>query len=360
MNAATVPLQQAFGGASLSVLYLGHRYGTSGYRAAALRRLGHQVEIVDPYEFLPRLPGIGAYAYLSGGAIVSTLVARATLKRVSNRSFDVAWIDGGALVGAALVRALRARGMRTVNYNHDDPFGERDWVYWRQYRRAVPEYDLLAVVRTENIAEARRAGAKNVMHIFRSADEVAHAPQRLTVDETAQWASEVLFVGTWMPERGPFMRDLLLAGVPLAIYGNGWHKDRDWSVLAKAWRGAALDTTGEYARAIQSAKICLGLLSKGNRDLHTTRSLEIPSLGGLLLAQRTSEHLLLYRENEEAVFWTDAGECAQKCRWLLADDTLRRRIAAAGRRRAFSNAHFNETAVASILAVLGFGRSDAQ
>ena len=61
----------------------------------------------------------------------------------------------------------------------------------------------------------------------------------------------------------------------------------------------------DYLKAIQLAKVSLGLLSKGNRDLHTTRTFEIPYCGGLLCAERTSEHLQLYQEDVEAVYWSD-------------------------------------------------------
>lgn len=105
-----------------------------------------------------------------------------------------------------------------------------------------------------------------------------------------------------------------------------------------------------YAACILSARICLGLLSKGNRDLHTTRSLEIPVLGGLLCAERTSEHLALYEDGKEAVFWDDADECAARCLELLDDAARCLSIARAGHARAVRNHHFNEPVVAAILA----------
>ena len=78
----------------------------------------------------------------------------------------------------------------------------------------------------------------------------------------------------------------------------------------------------DYISAIQGSKICLGLLSKGNRDLHTTRTFEIPFIGSLLCAERTSEHLELFDENLEAVFWNSAEECAEKCKELLKNQLL--------------------------------------
>ena len=118
------------------------------------------------------------------------------------------------------------------------------------------------------------------------------------------------------------MAELVRAGLPLSIWGHRWQKAPEWPLLAPYWRGPAQDDPEIYARIIQSAKISLGLLSRGNRDRHTTRSFEIPAVGGLLCAERTDEHCASYKEGVEAVFWKDARECIEQCRRLLSDDAL--------------------------------------
>jgi hypothetical protein len=60
---------------------------------------------------------------------------------------------------------------------------------------------------------------------------------------------------------------------------------------------------------------------------------EIPFCGGLLCAERTPEHLELYQDGVEAVFWDNPEECVAHCSRLLADDILREEIRAAGARR---------------------------
>jgi spore maturation protein CgeB len=120
-------------------------------------------------------------------------------------------------------------------------------------------------------------------------------------------------------------------------------------ILKPYWRGPGLTNDMSYSAAILAAKICLGLLSKRNRDLHTERSLEIPAMGGLLCAQRTSEHLALYEEGVDAVFWNDAAECAEICKDLLADEKRRREISRRGHERALRNNYFNQPVLASIL-----------
>jgi hypothetical protein len=155
-----------------------------------------------------------------------------------------------------------------------------------------------------------------------------------------------------MPERGPFLQELLKAGAPLAIYGNDWHKAPEWPALQSVWHGPAI-YGDDYLKAVQLAKVSLGLLSKGNRDLHTTRTFEIPYCGGLLCAERTSEHLQLYQEDVEAVYWSDVKECLEKCEKLLKNDKRRSEIAEKGRIRCLHNGIFNEPNLKNMLAAAG-------
>ncbi|MBI2734396.1 MAG: glycosyltransferase family 1 protein, partial [Aquabacterium sp.] len=136
--------------------------------------------------------------------------------------------------------------------------------------------------------------------------------------------------------------------VPLSIRGAHWHKAPEWPLLQPFWLGGAIGGD-DYAKAIQCAKVNLGLLSKGNRDLHTTRSLEVPAVGGLLCAERTSEHEAMYAEGHEAVFWRSVDECASQCHALLAHDAHRRAMALAGQQRLQRNGNMNERVLQHIL-----------
>jgi hypothetical protein len=334
---------------SYSILYIGSNSGTSLHRAAALKRLGNDLFIIDPVALLPRLRLVSAWRWKTGGLFLERFIQRKVLALVRGRGFDLVYVDGGELVGPSLICELKKRFGTVISYNIDDPFGPRDGRRWRVYLQAVPFYDLIVVVRDCNIPEAHARGARRVLWVHRSADEVAHAPREISPQDQQKWASEALFVGTWMPERGPFMARLIALGVPVSIYGNRWDRAREWPVLRRFWRGASLDTAGDYAKAIQCAKVSLGLLSKGNRDLATQRSFEIPYLGGVLCAELTIEHAGLYRENHEAVFWRSPEECANHCLLLLNDEEKRKQLAMNGRRRCLQNGTTNEIVLAEIV-----------
>ena len=332
----------------MKILYLGEAIWTSQHRVDALVRLGHNVQFIDPASFLPKNRLLAKWEWATGGLFLENYIRKQVISSLEKDKFDLVLVNGGALVGPGLVKELKRYSNVVVNYNIDDPLGSRERNRWRLYLKAIPYYDLLVVVRESNVSEAYSLGAKKVIRVFMSADEIAHHPRTLTHEDILRWASDVLFIGTWMPERGPFMAALLEAGLPITIYGNRWQKAKEWPLIRKAWKGNAL-YGDDYAKAIQIAKISLGLLSKGNRDLHTQRSLEIPFLGGLLCAERTADHLKLYQESEEAVFWSDVKECSDVCNMLLKDEEKRRNISTKGRNRAIQNQCLNQSIMLKIL-----------
>jgi len=324
----------------LKILFLGSQGGNALKRANALKRLGHDVMPIDPYSLLPWRNFVGRIIYYGGAALIESYFKKKLTPIINKFSYDLTFVDNGELIGNNILSILRKVSNILINYNSDDPVCTRDKKKWRLYLEAVPHYDLLAVVRQVNVAEAYSRGAQKVLQVYMAVDEL-DGPRDITPADRRRWSHEVLFIGTWMPERGPFLGELLKAGLPLAIYGNDWHKAPEWPSLRAVWQGPAI-YGDDYLKAIQLAKISLGLLSKGNRDLHTTRTFEIPYCGGLLCAERTSEHLELYQEDIEAVYWSEVSECIEKCQRLLHDDKKRAAIAEKGRIRCLRNGIFNE------------------
>ncbi|MDR3414432.1 MAG: glycosyltransferase [Formivibrio sp.] len=322
----------------------------SKHRIGALKRLGHDIDIVDPYSFLPNTGWMARWNHRTGGFGTAPFLDAPILQRVAVCKPDLIWINQGTLISPGLMHHLRNTGAKIVGYINDDLFRRgAEWMRFRLLRKALPFYDLVAVCRLENVKEALDAGARRVERVMMSADEEIHQPRELTSEQRAKFASEVSFIGTWMPERGPFLAQLIKAEVPLSVWGSRWEKAPEWPVIESHWRGPNLDDA-EYAAAILASKICIGLLSKGNRDLHTARSLEVPALGGLLCGERTTEHMAMYQEGLEAVFWSSPQECAELCLGLLADDKRRLNVARLGHERALKNGYYNEKVLSALIA----------
>jgi spore maturation protein CgeB len=291
------------------------------------------------------------WVFQTGGAGAAFYAYTSIRRRVEESKPDLVWVDHGAFLGRSLIQSLRATGAPIINYMIDNAWSSIYNVKCRHYRAAIPYYDLTVQVRENALSAAERAGAKHTFLASHSADEIAHRPLDLSEEEKGEYASEVAFIGTWLPERGPFLAELIRRGVPLSIWGDRWSRAPEWKILAARWRGPALGDKS-YAAAIQSAKICIGLLSKQVGDVCTSRSVEIPAVGSVLCAERTAEHRELYKEGEEAMFWANAEECATICKTLLSNQTQRAAIARRGHERALRNGHFNENELSKILAEL--------
>ncbi|WP_133272253.1 CgeB family protein [Hymenobacter radiodurans] len=339
-----------------NILYLGCDVhgSTSLHRAQALARLGHTISHHNPAAAATGVmgsPWLDPIHYRTGYRILQSPI-RSWLSKIidSIPKPDLVWVDSGEFFGPTAIACLKGLACPILLYNVDDPTGPRDGRRFDSLLKALPLYDLVVVVRKETEAECLSLGAKQVMRVIRSYDEVAHQPFLNPTDIPTKFRSEVIFIGTWMryEKRDEFLLQLLEQGIPLSIWGSRWQKSPYWAKLQIAYRGGSLSGR-DYVAAIQGSKICLGLLSKGNRDLHTQRSLEVPFAAGLLCAERTAEHLEMYQEGKEAVFWSDAKECASICQRLLLNDSLRENIRVAGQKRVLALQVGNESICRKIL-----------
>lgn len=332
----------------MRVLYLGASdlSSTSRHRAEALRRLGHDVDLLDPYQAVKRHTQglLGALHYRTGYVMTRPVVGRWLERELASLPIhDLCWVDNGELLSLGALRQLKSHARHLVLFNHDDPSGTRDRARFMTLRSAIPAYDLCVVVRAMNVPEFQSLGARRVTRVWMSYDEVAHQPADAARPVDARYDNDIVFIGRRMNGEGRdlFMQSLVQQGLKPAIWGDNWQSSPVWPALQPYWRGASLSGQ-DYVDAIRGARLCIGMLSKGNRDQHTTRTMEIPAAGGLLCAERTAEHLALYRDGEEAVFWSSPEECATLCKSLLADPARRERIRQAGHRRLIANQVGNE------------------
>lgn len=322
-----------------SILFIGSNSpsSTSRHRLDALLRLGYCVTVIDPSKLTElRYAWQKLFHYRSGYIFLQKSLLRAlqSLDVLQNLSPDLVWIDSGELCGPRILKFLASRfSCPLVLYNVDDPTGSRDGKRFYTLKSALPLYTLCVFVRPETSLEALALGARRVLTVHRSYDEVIHLlPAHSNLSHPP--ISAVTFVGALIPgeRRDYFIQKLINAGLPVCLYGNRWHKSPYWHNIKHVHKGPSL--VGEaYSQALHNSFITLGLLSHGNRDLVTQRSFETLASRGLFCAERTSEHQLLYENKYEAVFWDSIADCINYCSDLLDNSEVRSRICENGANR---------------------------
>jgi|694.fasta_scaffold05234_6 hypothetical protein len=310
---------------------------TVAHRALSLQRLGHNVSSLNCDDFIGHHGRFGSWLHYRTGY---RLLQQRLLKRLHNyftsrvQDTDILWIDSGQYLGPSVLTYLRSLlNCPIILYCNDDPTGPRDWLRFASLRMSIPYYDLCVCRRETNHLEWLALGARKVLRVWMSYDEDIHLLQDSFVTPTA----ELLFIGTNITteKRGSFLTALIRAHIPLAIYGNRWHRSRYWSTLRPFVFGSSL-ADRSYSSRISQSLLSLGMLSSHNRDLHTRRSVEVPASGGTLLAERTSEHKLLYEENYEALLWSGLDECINVCKYYLSHPLELESIRASGYRKVTS------------------------
>jgi hypothetical protein len=266
------------------------------------------------------------------------------LRHLEASVFRLIWIDKGNRVERSTLQEARRRAPSTpiVGFSLDNMLERHNQS--RQFVESLPEYDCFITTKSFAVEPLHRMGCNRVLFVNNSYDRYVHRP----AEGYGATYETVGFIGTWEHDRELSIRKLAAAGMPVTVYGNGWHDDvAGVHVKQEAVYGS------RYAEAIHSFAVNLCFLRKMNRDLQTTRSVEIPACGGFMLAERSEEHLGLFREGVEAEFFDADAELIDKARYYLGHPEERRRIADAGRRRCVESGYSYHDRIRRVLAELG-------
>ena len=242
---------------------------------------------------------------------------------------------------------LSKMGYKTASYNNDDPFGPKvhgnvPWHHhflWYWYLRCLPYFNFNFFYRQINCLEAKQIGAKHAMVLLPYFIPWRDQPRVLRDDELEQYEADLVFVGHHESDgRVDALLALVDGGFRVRIWGGNWESNIDLDLSGRIPKITSADGDA-YLKALCGSKICLCFLSKLNRDTYTRRCFEIPACGQVMLAERTNDLVELFKEDEEACFFSTNEELLEKARWLLKNPDIRIRIAQAGLRRVWSDGH---------------------
>lgn len=344
----------------MRILYVGPLYygGTCLQRKKTMQEiLGHEVISIDTepekvqkiqegylYRILRKLFGPIDIAG-ENKQIISAINAS------GSRSYNVVWIDKGITIKARTLKQIKKLSPETVlaHYNPDDPFGAiRSG--WKTFLRAAPFYDVHFVPRDENLDEYRSLGCENVVRFYFSYDKTIHRPMEITEAERLKYGGPVGFIGDYEKERAESIKFLADNGVIVRIWGPNWGKTKSHPNMIIEGKCVLND---DYAKAICAFDINLCFLRKVNRDRYTVRSMEIPATGSFMLAERTDEHMALFKEGKEAAYFSSNQELLEKVQYYLEHADERHAIAASGYKRCISSKYSSYEIIMGMLDTIG-------
>lgn len=250
--------------------------------------------------------------------------------------YDIVWIDKGIVISKetfGLIKKTQPHA-KIIGYSPDWMMGRHNQS--RQFLESLPYYDCYVTTKSYAVEEMLKAGCKDVFYVGNSFQKGFHRPYDLTDEERKRFSCDVGFIGAFETERANSILFMARNGIKVDIWGSITWKSFCDDNQNLSFRGTEL-LNEDYSKALSACKISLCFLRKMNRDLQTTRSVEIPACGSFMLAERTSEHSDMFREDVEAVYFSSDEELLEKCRKYLNDDDARKKIAMAGHLRCVSS-----------------------
>ena len=315
----------------LRILYIGSIVAgsTTLQRLHAFRSLGHNVATVttvkkDPNRAVkPSFPARVRHRLLRGEDVIGA--NKSILAAVRKNQFDLIWIDKGLTIRPETLETIHLTqpSCQIVGFSPDDMMNPANQT--RHFLRGLPKYDFYITTKSYHVSELCDAGCPQVIFIDNSFDPETHRPMEVTAADREKFGGTVGFIGQWEPDRAESLRQLALAGIPVRVWGYTWERMRDVPPLLRLENKPLW--SADYAKAICAFDINLGFLRKCNRDLQTTRTMEIPACRAFMLAERTGEHQRLFAESQEAEYFGNDEELLQKVRHYLVHAEERQKIA---------------------------------
>jgi hypothetical protein len=339
----------------LRILSIGALQGVSNtctHRHWALQKVANQVEEVSTNQHKISLWYRIAYHLWLWGLPVpvpENCHENVRIRRmVEQYEFDIVWIDKGITILPETLRYIKRKQPKCfiVSYSPDNMALRHNQSY--QYVHCLPLYDYVVTNKSYILDDLRRLGAKNVKFVNNTFEPSFHFPRELTPKDYERLGGDVGFVGMWEQDRCQSILYLADHGVKVRVFGDAkWKKYLHYSPNLQIELGGLFDDN--YAKSFRAFKISLCFLRKMNYDQQTTRTVEIPACGGFMLAERTEEHMAMFTEGKEAAFFSSDEELLAKCKYYLAHDEERFRIAAAGTLRCKTSDYSNEGMIRRVL-----------
>ncbi|MBU1853983.1 MAG: glycosyltransferase [Candidatus Omnitrophica bacterium] len=331
----------------MRVIYVGTSFfgGTCLQRMQGMKDLGHEVTLVDTQPVSVRKTEKQIFYRIKRKIFGPTDLAginQQIIRLIEKDTYDILWADKGLTVKPDTLRCIKKISPKivTVSYSPDDMLNPDN--ISKQYIECVGLYDVHVTANSHNVEEIKGWGANDVYFLGRGFCPHTHRPVVVPDPEKEALGGPVGFIGHFEKERADSITFLAKNGIRIKIWGN-W--PNDW---AKKMGLKTVEVMGkrlwreDLVRGICSFDINLNFLRKANRDQQTTRSVAIPACRRFMLAERSQEHLSMFREGIEAEFFETNEELLRKVQYYLEHKEERRTIAEAGYKRCMKSGYSNQ------------------
>lgn len=285
-----------------------------------------------------RISRVLAYRFKLGS--VSWAINKKIKNEVKHKSYDIIWVEKGVLIKPSVVRMLKSKSNTLIHFTPDPAF-----LFHKsnKFLNSINYYDFLITTKSKELEYYHeKAGNKKVIlsrQGYCDNKQVCYNSFNHRIDE-------LIFIGYHTQKRENTLKSISEI-LNVNIVGKGWRKRKilkqpSVKYLAEKAYGK------EYTRLLNKYRFSVGFLSSWDKDMHTTRTFEIPACGCILITPDNQEIRSFYTE-DEAVFYADDMDLKNKLKEIFNNTNLAEQIARKGNQRTVSGNNSHSNIMAEIL-----------
>jgi spore maturation protein CgeB len=308
-----------------------HFITVTEYIERAVRALGHDLITFNDREHI--FPGrlrkrIGLLQKLSVGAI-----NRGLLKIAARKGPDVVLVTGGHRITQSALQKLSWLKARVVLWTTDPPHSSDMML------TTAPHYHHLFCQGSEYMDIFHQMGLVHAEWLPMACDPEVHRRVEVSSEEKLKFGSDVVFVGSYYPQRAEMLQGVLRHHS--ALWGPGWDVLPSASPLRACIRGAHTQPD-IWTKIYSASKIVLSMHYCGSGSsfpVHqaSPRVFEAMACGAFVLTDRQKDVLSLFKDGEHLVAFSDDVDLDRKITYYLGHADEREQIANAGRQEVLKN-----------------------
>jgi spore maturation protein CgeB len=243
---------------------------------------------------------------------VYALISKQLEEKIEEDKPDVVLVFKGMEILPDTIKRIKQKKIFIANYNPDHPFifsgrGSGN----ANVTKAFPHYDLhfcYSKLLMQEIEKEYKIPTAFLPFGF----ELSQQDYDICQQETE--IPKVCFLGNPDVERVAFLKKLVALKVPITIHGHHWNryfKNNDYVTLKNACYQL------DYWKTLRKYRLQLNILRKHNVDSHNMRTFEAPAIGGIQLADDTTEHRLFFEPEKDIFLFKGVADCAEKIKYIL-------------------------------------------
>ncbi len=301
-----------------------HFHTITEYMENAIRNLGHELYVFDDRQHI--VPGrirkhVAWLNQLDLNNINDKLMALADKVKP-----DIVIITGGHRISSKAVTTIKDGGSRIVLWTIDQPGN------FQPILDTASDYSRVFCQGTEAVELLDKNRIKGAKWLPVACDPSFHYRVQLSDDEIKMYGSDVVFVGSYYPNRERLFNKLIK--FDFNIWGPGWEQSGKRSKLRPCVKGAHTSPS-EWRNIYSASKIILTPhFQDADRGFPvyqaSPRVFEALACGAFVISDKQRDVLLLYNNSEHLVCFENQDDLVSKIEYYLMNPDKRDEISKSG------------------------------